>query len=170
MKKRVIFIIGLILLLVIQGQVYAAPFINYFTETPIIDSLSSTCWGAADVGPRDQSNGLEDRTMSKYCYWDGGIIKGEDGRYHMFASRWDQSAGHNGWFGSAAIHATSTNLYGPYTDQGLCWPNDQAVKAITWFPFNLKMGGMLLLLVKQGVRQIFLFPILLMDLGQSWAV
>ncbi len=83
-------------------------YIDYFKTTPIIDSLSSSCWGAAAVGPRDQSNGLEDRTMSRYAYWDGGIIKGPDGTYHMFASRWNQSAGHNGWFGSVAVHATSS--------------------------------------------------------------
>ncbi len=140
MKKSSVFLIGLAMLMVIQGQVYAASFIDYFTATPIIESLSSSCWGAADVGPRDQSNGLEDKTMSKYCYWDGGIIKGEDGRYHMFASRWNQSAGHNGWFGSVAVHATSTNLYGPYTDQGLCWPNDQGGKGHNVVPLQLKDG------------------------------
>ena len=115
-------------------------YIDYFKTTPIIDSLSSSCWGAAAVGPRDQSNGLEDRTMSKYAYWDGGIIKGPDGTYHMFASRWNQSAGHNGWFGSVAVHATSSNLYGPYTDKGLCWPNDQGGKGHNVVPFQLKDG------------------------------
>lgn len=140
MKKSSVFLIGLAMLMVIQGQAYAASFIDYFTATPVIESLSSSCWGASDVGPRDQSNGLEDKTMSKYCYWDGGIIKGEDGRYHMFASRWNQSAGHNGWFGSVAVHATSTNLYGPYTDQGLCWPNDQGGKGHNVVPLQLKDG------------------------------
>ncbi len=141
MKRCSVFIAGLIALMVFQGTVYAASaFIDYCTATPIIESLSSTCWGAADVGPRDQSNGLEDRTMSKYCYWDGGIIKGPDGKYHMFASRWDQSAGHNGWFGSVAVHATSSNLYGPYTDQGMCWPNDQGGKGHNVVPFQLKDG------------------------------
>ena len=140
MKKRSMFLIGLVILIVFQGNVYAAPFIDYFTATPIIESLSSSCWGAAEVGPRDQSNGLEDRTMSKYCYWDGGIIKGNDGKYHMFASRWNQSEGHNGWFGSVAVHATSSNLYGPYTDQGLCWPNDQGGKGHNVVPLQLKDG------------------------------
>ncbi|MBN2532508.1 MAG: hypothetical protein JXB88_06425 [Spirochaetales bacterium] len=97
-------------ILVVHAQ---SQFMDYFTATPIIGSLSSNCWGAAAVGPRDQSNGLEDRTLSQYCYWDGGIIKGPDGVYHMYASRWDQSGGHNGWFGSVAVHATSNNLYGP---------------------------------------------------------
>ena len=108
----------------------AAPqqWMDYFQPTPIIGSLSSTCWGASQVGKRDQSNGLEDRTMKSYNYWDGGIIKGEDGTYHMFASRWAESAGHNGWMSdSHCVHATSSNLYGPYTDKGLCYTDNGGV-------------------------------------------
>lgn len=139
-KKCFVFIAGLLSFLSASGAVHAASFMNYFNKMPIIESLSSSCWGAAEVGPRDQSNGLEDRTMSRYCYWDGGIIKGPDGIYHMFASRWDQAAGHNGWFGSVAVHATSSNLYGPYTDKGLCWPHDQGGKGHNVVPLQLKDG------------------------------
>ena len=39
------------------------PFIAYFRPTPITHSLSASAWGAATVGPRDQENGLEDRTL-----------------------------------------------------------------------------------------------------------
>jgi MYXO-CTERM domain-containing protein len=103
----------------------ASQLMDYFTATPIVGSLSSTAWGAAQVGPRDQSNGLEDKTLAKWVYWDGGIIKAPDGTYHMFASRWDQSNGHNGWMCcSYAIHATSKNLYGPYTDLGTFYTFD----------------------------------------------
>lgn len=103
----------------------ASQMMDYFMPTPIIDSLSTTAWGATQVGPRDQSNGLEDKTLAKWVYWDGGIIKGPDGTYHMFASRWDQSNGHNGWMCcSYAIHATSKNLYGPYTDLGTFYTFD----------------------------------------------
>jgi hypothetical protein len=111
--------------------VHAAPqqWMDYFQPTPIIGSLSSTCWGAAQVGKRDQSNGLEDKTMKSYHYWDGGIIKDEQtGTYHMFASRWAESAGHNGWMSdSHCVHATSTNLYGPYTDKGLCYTDNNGM-------------------------------------------
>jgi hypothetical protein len=99
-------------------------FINYFLPTPPHGELSKTAWGATNVLPRDPQNGLEDTTTKKYCYWDGQIIKAADGKYHMFASRWDESRGHNGWFGSVAIHAVSDSLTGPYEDKGLCWPND----------------------------------------------
>src|SRR5580698_6927094 len=66
-------------------------FIDYFQPTPILSPLSTTAWGAATVGPRDQKNGLEDPTMKQWDYWDGQIIHGSDGKYHIFASRWDQS-------------------------------------------------------------------------------
>lgn len=35
-------------------------FIDYFMPTPIQGELTSKAWGAPQVGPRDQSNGLED--------------------------------------------------------------------------------------------------------------
>src|SRR6185503_14383710 len=94
-------------------------FIDYFLPTPITDSLSKDVWAAPEVGPRDVKNGLEDSTMKKWCYWDGQIIKGPEGKYHMFASRWDQAKGHNGWTGSVAVHAVSDNPIGPYVDKGI---------------------------------------------------
>ena len=99
-------------------------FIDYFLPTPIVGSLTTNIWGAATVGPRDPQNGLEDTTIKKYCYWDGQILKAADGKYHLFASRWSEAAGHNGWFGSIAVHAVSDSLMGPYVDRGLCWPTN----------------------------------------------
>jgi hypothetical protein len=99
-------------------------FISFFLPSPPHGELVRDAWGASDVGPRDTRNGLEDTTMKQYCYWDGQILKAPDGKYHMFASRWDESRGHGGWFGSVAVHAVSDSLLGPYVDQGLCWPND----------------------------------------------
>jgi hypothetical protein len=103
-------------------------FIDYFQPTPTLSPLSATAWGVATVGARDQKNGLEDPTMKLWNYWDGQIIHGLDGKYHIFASRWDQSLGHNAWFRSKAIHAVSDHLLGPYIDKGLCWPDDQEGK------------------------------------------
>ena len=111
-------------------EAQAAPqYMDYFTPTPIISPLSSTCWGAKQVGPRNQSNGLEDQTMANYVYWDGGIIKDEQtGIYHMFASRWNQALGATGWMSdSHCVHATSNNLYGPYTDKGLCFTDNSGL-------------------------------------------
>lgn len=101
------------------------PFIDYFKPTPIVESLSKDVWGAAQVGPRDPGNGLEDRTLAQWNYWDGSILKGADGKYRMFASRWDQAAGHRGWGESHAVGAVSDSLFGPYKDMGKLWPHDE---------------------------------------------
>ncbi len=101
------------------------PFIDYFTPTPIVGPLRSDVWGAAEVGLRDAANGLEDAGMSRWNYWDGQILKGPDGRYHMYASRWDQTLGHGEWGKSQAVIAVSDTLWGPYRDEGLMWPDDQ---------------------------------------------
>lgn len=100
-------------------------FIDYFLPMPITDALAKNVWGAPEVGPRDSKNGLEDSTVKQWYYWDGQIIKASDGKYHMFASRWDQAKGHNGWVDSKAVHAVSESLIGPYSDKGLCWPDNQ---------------------------------------------
>lgn len=121
-------VLGSLLAQSIYAQSAPKTFIDYFQPTPLQGELSKDVWGAPNVLPRDIKNGLEDTTIKKYCYWDGQIIKAVDGKYHMFASRWDESRGHNGWFGSVAVHAVSDSLYGPYVDKGLCWPDDQGGK------------------------------------------
>jgi hypothetical protein len=103
-------------------------FIDYFQPTPIVGTLSKNAWGTAAVGARDQKNGLEDPTLAQWDYWDGHIIKGPDGKYNLFCSRWEQAKGHNDWGNSKAIRAVSDNLFGPYVDKGLLWPDDQGGK------------------------------------------
>ena len=97
--------------------------IDYFLPTQIVGKLTSDIWGAPGVVPRDPKNGLEDETIKQFCYWDGQIIKATDGKYHLFASRWDQAKGHRGWGSSVAVHAESDNPIGPYVAQGVCWPD-----------------------------------------------
>jgi hypothetical protein len=125
MNRTVAVTLGLVsafgLLLGASTPASAKDLIEYFQPTPIVGSLSSSAWGAAAVGPRDTQNGLEDATMKNYCYWDGQIMRGPDGKYHMYASRWAQSKGHSGWGGSVAVHAISTNVIGPYVDQGMAY-------------------------------------------------
>ncbi len=116
-------------------------FIDYFLPTPIVGALTTNVWGAATVGPRDPKNGLEDETMKQWNYWDGQIIKAPDGKYHLFASRWSQARGHGGWFGSQAVHAVSDNLFGPYVDKGLCWPNDAGGRGHNVGALTLPDGG-----------------------------
>ena len=47
--------------------------------------LSADTWGAKEVVPRFIDNGIEDRIRS---YWGGNILKGEDGKYHLFVCGW----------------------------------------------------------------------------------
>ena len=52
--------------------------------------------------------------MDGYYLWDPSVIK--VGRtYHLFASRWPESTGMEGWRKSHIIRATSNSLFGPYT-------------------------------------------------------
>lgn len=96
--------------------------IDYFLPTPIIKQTTSNAWGSSGVLPRDQDNGIEDKTNKQWSYWDGKILRAADGKYHMYVSRWSQSAGHNGWFGSNCVHTVSdTSPLGPYVDKGLCY-------------------------------------------------
>ena len=102
--------------------------IDYFLPMPVQGKLTTEVWGAKNVLPRDPKNGLEDTTMKQWCYWDGQILKATDGKFHLFASRWDQSAGHAGWKNSVAVHAVSDAAMGPYRDTGMTWPTDLAGK------------------------------------------
>lgn len=87
--------------------------------------ITEGIWGNENVLPRDTTNGLEDATLKKWCYWDGGIVKDDAGKYHMYASKWDQKLSHSeGWhLGSKGMHAVSDNIIGPYEDKGLVYPN-----------------------------------------------
>lgn len=133
-------------------------FIDYFLPTPMTGSLSKDVWGALAVGPRDPQNGLEDSTMKQWCYWDGGIIKGPDGKYHLFASRWNQGKGHGGWSGSVAVHAVSDKLYGPYVDKGPCWPDNQGGKGHNVFPLALPDGRHAIIVSDTRPGDVFVSP------------
>ncbi len=56
-----------------------------------------------------------------YWTWCGSVIKGEDGKYHMYASRWPKSIGFNHWLtNSEIVHAVSNTPEGPYTFSDVC--------------------------------------------------
>ena len=59
--------------------------------------------------------------MEDYWVWCGSVIKGEDGTYHMFASRWRKELPmHPGWLvGSEIVHAVSHVPEGPYQFQNV---------------------------------------------------
>lgn len=57
--------------------------------------------------------------MEGYWVWCGSVVRGEDGRYHMFASRWEKKYPfHPGWaVASEIVRAVSSTPEGPYTFQ-----------------------------------------------------
>ncbi|GIZ08776.1 glycoside hydrolase family protein [Flavobacterium sp. UMI-01] len=75
-------------------------------QNPIFDNL-----GEAPV-----DGGLQ---MADYWVWGSSVIKGEDGNYHMYASRWPKFLPfHPGWMiASEIVHATSKTPQGPYQFQ-----------------------------------------------------
>lgn len=54
--------------------------------------------------------------MEDYWVWGSSVIKGEDGKYHMYASRWPKYLKfHPGWMiASEIVHAVSDSAEGPY--------------------------------------------------------
>lgn len=59
-----------------------------------------------------------------YWVWCGSVIKGEDGRYHMFASRWPKTQPmHPGWLVlSEIVRASSSTPEGPYCFEEVVLP------------------------------------------------
>ena len=156
---------GLICALYGQDAIPAATaqkaLIDYFQPVRAGGPLSTTVWGSPAVGPRDPRNGLEDSAIKQWCYWDGGIIKGPDKKYHMFACRWDQAKGHRGatgGSGSVAVHAVSDNLFGPYVDKGLCWPENQGGKGHNVFPLALPDGRYAIIVSDTRPGDVFVSP------------
>ncbi|HEY8925901.1 MAG TPA: hypothetical protein VIU64_16055 [Polyangia bacterium] len=134
-------LLGASLLVASSAAAAPQPLITYFKPMPIVKSLSTTVWGASTVGPRDPANGLEDDGKNggvaahaeTSFYWDGKIIKGEDGKYHMYASHWTYSGGFGppsgasgtGWQSSIPMQAISDDVMGPYVPQGDCYTRNQ---------------------------------------------
>jgi hypothetical protein len=116
----------------------AAPkaMINYFQPMPIVGKLSTTVWGASTVGARDPANGLEDSganggvgpQQQTNFYWDGKILFGNDGKYHLYATHWlhrdgfgPPGGGSTGWKNSIPMESISDSVMGPYVSQGNCY-------------------------------------------------
>jgi hypothetical protein len=61
--------------------------------------------------------------MEGYWIWCGSVIKGDDGKYHMFASRWSRKLPHHSWmFASEIVRAVSDNPIGPFKFEEIVLP------------------------------------------------
>lgn len=116
-------------LLSVSAVASAAPFLDYIQPRPVTCPLSSETWGEPGVLPRDLCNGMESARGAgigpEYYYWDGQIIKANDGKYHLFMSTWSGTNSFNpGWLESDAYHAVSENgVLGPYERVGFIYDN-----------------------------------------------
>lgn len=51
-----------------------------------------------------------------YIVWCGSMIMGDDGKYHLFYSRWPEKLGHFAWVTSSEVaHAVSDSPFGPFS-------------------------------------------------------
>lgn len=68
--------------------------------------------------------------MEDYWVWDPSVVKGEDGKYHMFASRWPKSLDFGCWVtNSEIVRAVSDTPAGPYTFAEVVLP----ARGKSWF-------------------------------------
>jgi hypothetical protein len=63
--------------------------------------------------------------QENYWVWGSSVIRGEDGRYHMFVSRWRKELPfHPGWqVGSEIVHAVAEKPEGPYAFTDVALPD-----------------------------------------------
>lgn len=96
-----------------SNLVYGGRFMDRFLPIPVVGELTYDTWGGDNVVPRYTDNGIED---SEWSYWGGNVLKGEDGKYHLFVCRWreDSPKGHGEWPNSIVVTAKSDNPVGPY--------------------------------------------------------
>ncbi len=54
--------------------------------------------------------------MDGWLVWGGSVAAGDDGRYHLYFSRWPEAAGHHGWVTHSEIaHAVADDPLGPFS-------------------------------------------------------
>jgi hypothetical protein len=96
--------------------VYGARFLDRFLPMPQ-GKLSSNVWGVKGTATRYVDNGIENEI---YSYWGGNIVRGDDGKYHLFVCGWLENSpkGHAEWPNSYVFHTVSDNLAGPFKAVG----------------------------------------------------
>jgi len=72
-----------------------------------------------DLGKPDLKSKFED---SIWSIWGGSMVKGNDGLYHMFYSRWEKELGWAWVTDSEIAHAVSSSPFGPFTFKDVALP------------------------------------------------
>jgi hypothetical protein len=59
----------------------------------------------------------------EYNIWCGSAVKGDDGKYHLFYSRWPRKLGHVAWVTNSEVaHAVGDSPFGPWTFHDVALP------------------------------------------------
>jgi len=104
----------------------------YWLTATIFLVLSVLSVSAQEQGVTSQNEAFSGRFLSVplnggfqmpgFETWCGSVIKGEDGRYYMFASRWPTGKGYNWVLDSEIVLASSDNPVGPYQFEDVVLP------------------------------------------------
>lgn len=58
-----------------------------------------------------------------YYIWCGTMVKGDDGKYHVFYSRWPRALGHYAWVTHSEVaHAVGDSPFGPFRHKNVALP------------------------------------------------
>lgn len=89
-------------------------FVGCKTETEV-ENIFHNNW---DVSPKEGAFRMDD-----WIVWGGSVIKADDGKYYMFASRWPKKLTMNAWVtNSEIVLAVSDKPLGPYTFEKVILP------------------------------------------------
>lgn len=72
-----------------------------------------------ELGKLSKTSVFKSDTMS---VWGGSLVKGKDGLYHLFYSRWPKKLGWEWVTRSEVAHAVSKSLFGPYKFKDVALP------------------------------------------------
>ncbi len=96
-----------------KNLVYGGRFMDRFLPMPDTGRFTDQVWGVRGVRPRYIDNGIE---HPEWSFWGGNILRGEDGRYHLYVCGWPENSpgGHSFWPKSIVYNAVSDNSFGPF--------------------------------------------------------
>jgi len=112
---------------------------RYFLPLVLLLSFAYACTnhrGAPAADPSQQVSGTADTFKlslapaapsakfmdDTWSIWGGSMVKGEDGRYHLYYSRWEKALGWAWVTDSEIAHAVSSSPFGPFRFQDVALP------------------------------------------------
>lgn len=87
---------------------------------PTQPATGSDCDFNAMLQPVPQTAKFSDPDFNIWC---GSAVKGDDGKYHMFYSRWPRKLGHKAWVTHSEVaHAVADSPFGPWRHHDVALP------------------------------------------------